>query len=112
MDFSIKFEEFKENKKMFDDMANDLEPKGLVRWAETLEKTAKEICDDPDCKRINFKVKDSKLSYSFADSKAIDCMLKAIEQHYNSFSLGLQGYCEAMKETLKKQKQDMEKSSQ
>ncbi|KAG2477239.1 MAG: hypothetical protein NPMRTH1_1250020 [Nitrosopumilales archaeon] len=95
MEFSIKTKGFDKIDKMLADMIHDLEPEGFMQWANTIEKTAKEICNDPDCKRIKFKAnKDMKISMNFADVEAIECLKKAIKQHLNSMSIGLRAFYE------------------
>ena len=37
------------------DLQGGLTPNVLLDWAENIEQTAKEICNDPDCKCIKFK---------------------------------------------------------
>lgn len=112
MDISIKMDGFDKIQDYLQKMQDDVEPDGLAKWAETLESTAKKICNDPDCKRIKFKVESTTLKWEFKDSKAIECMLKSIEQHYNTLSLGLQGFSKIVKEKLEKQQKDMEESNQ
>lgn len=94
MDVSIKIEGLEDMKKMMDDMINDLEPESFAKWAKRIEKTAKEICNDPDCKRLSFKPEKGKetISISVKDKEAIDCIKKSIEQHLNSMTLGLKAF--------------------
>jgi hypothetical protein len=56
-----------------------------------IERTVKEICNDPDCKRTKIKsAKELAASYEFAAKEAIDCIIKAIERYVNSMSLVIQ----------------------
>lgn len=73
---SIKITGLDEAKKMLGDMVKDVEPKGFAKWADKIEKTAKEICNDPECKRITFKVEKgtTKISVSVKDKKTLECI--------------------------------------
>lgn len=105
---------FDKIEKTLDDMVKDLEPGGFAKWATIIEKTAKEICKDLDCKRIKFKPKNgtTTISMEFADKEAIDCLKKAIERHKNSMSLGIKAFYEqALPEQLAKLEKQFEESS-
>ena len=82
---------FDKIEKMLDTMVTDVEPAGFARWINKIEKTAKQICKDPDCKRITFKPKTGKteITMKVADKEALECLKKAIQQYKNSMSLGI-----------------------
>jgi hypothetical protein len=51
----------------------------------TITRTAKQLCNEPDCKRIKLiKTGQAKSSYHFTDKEAIDCVIKSIDSHLNS----------------------------
>jgi len=79
---------FDQAKKTLDKMIQDLEPNGFGSYANKIEKTAKELCNDPDCNRIKFKPIKGKTSIdiSVTDKEALECLRKAINQHKNSMS--------------------------
>lgn len=108
MSFDIKVTGLDEAVKMIEDTIKDIQPKGFAEWADKIEKSAKEICDDPDCKRITFKVKKgtTNISISFNDKEALECIRKSIKKHLNSMSSTLKiVYSETVPKVLK----DMEK---
>jgi len=114
MEVSIKTEGFDKIEKMFKDMVNDLEPESFAEWANKIEKTAKEICKDPDCKRIKFKPVKGKTSIdvSVTDKEALECLKKSIEKHLNSMSLGLKAfYQQSVPEILKSLEKKLEEKS-
>ena len=113
MAFKFEIKGFDKIKKSLDQMIQDLEPEGFAEWATKIEKTAKEICKDPDCKRIKFKPKKGKtsISMSFADEEALECLKKAIAQHKSSMSIGLRAFYEqALPQELKKIEEQLKKS--
>lgn len=109
--FKIETKGFDKLHKTLDKMINDLEPEGFAEWVEKIENTAKDICKDPDCKRIKFKPVQGKTSISMqiADKQALECLKKAIEQHKSSMSLGLRAFYEqALPEQLKEIEEQLE----
>lgn len=86
MDISIKTTGFDEVKKSLEKLAKSIST-DLVILGEDILKTAKQICNDPDCKKLKRK----KIEYDSAtgkfimdidilDPKAIDCLIQAIKQ--------------------------------
>jgi hypothetical protein len=74
-------------------------------WANRVTQTATELCNDPDCKRIKLlqqqgDTENLSLNVEFADKEAIDCMLKAIDQHRESMPPSLQQIYEEIKTQL------------
>ncbi len=67
------------------DLASTADPNTFNKWANRIGRTAKEICNDPGCKRIKL-IKDEygKLKFQFADKEAVDCVIQAIKTHLNS----------------------------
>jgi hypothetical protein len=57
-------------------------------WIATIEQTAKEVCNDPDCKRIKIKyTEDSGFEFEISDKEAADCIIKAIQEYDTSHSI-------------------------
>lgn len=111
--FKIETKGFDKIQKNLDQMIKDLEPAGFAEWANKIEKTAKQICKDPDCKRIKFKPKkdETSISITVTDMEALECLRKAIEQHKQSMSHPLRLlYEKIVKEQFPKIKEQLEKN--
>ena len=67
------------------DLAGTADPNTFNKWANRVGRTAKQICNDPGCKRIKL-IKDEygKIKFQFADKEAIGCVIQAIKTHLNS----------------------------
>jgi hypothetical protein len=60
------------------------DPTIFNEWANRVAHTAKQICSDPDCKRIKIIETDQgRLNFEIADKDAIDCGIQSI-QTFNS----------------------------
>lgn len=96
--------------RFLDDYKKGLESQTFDEWANRVTQTAKELCNDPDCKRIKLQQKQQQdtenlsLNVEFADKEAIDCMLKAIDQYQESMPPSLQQIYEAIKPQLETKK--------
>jgi hypothetical protein len=67
------------------DLTSIADPNTFNEWANRVGRTAKEICNDPDCKRIKLiKNEYGKVKFQFADREAVDCVIQAIKTHLNS----------------------------
>jgi len=61
-------------KKMLKDLDGSEDPTIFNEWANRVAHTAKQICSDPDCKRIKIIETDQgRLNFEIADKEAIDC---------------------------------------
>ena len=81
---SFKIEGLEELQKSLKDIENQINPNTLFDWATKITKTAKEMCNDPECKRIRLKRNSStEFEFEFSDKESIDCVLKAIQHHIN-----------------------------
>ena len=90
MPTGIKVTGLKEAQDMAKGIAHEFEPNVFADWANAIERTAKEICHDPECKRIKFKhTQKLGFEYTFADIEAVDCVIKAIKQRKDSMPWGL-----------------------
>ncbi|HEY6950059.1 MAG TPA: hypothetical protein VI146_05565 [Nitrososphaeraceae archaeon] len=78
-------EGFDDIQKHMRDLASSADPNTFNAWANRIGRTAKEICNDPDCKRIKL-IKDEygKIKFQFADKEAVDCVIQAIKTHLDS----------------------------
>jgi hypothetical protein len=81
-------------------------------WIERIGKTAKEICKDPDCKRIKLRLSDDGQGISYdipeGDPEAVNCIIKAVEKHYNSLPLPLQDIFRKIVDDLKNNRKNIE----
>ena len=50
--FKIEIKGIDEIQKALDDLKRGAEPHAFNEWANRVGRTAKELCNDPDCKRI------------------------------------------------------------
>ena len=67
------------------DLTSIADPNTFNEWANRVGRTAKELCNDPDCKRIKLiKNEYGKVKFQFADREAVDCVIQAIKTHLNS----------------------------
>ncbi|HVP82964.1 MAG TPA: hypothetical protein VMS35_07985 [Nitrososphaeraceae archaeon] len=85
-----------------------MSPDVLIEWAETIEQTAKEFCNDPDCKRIKLKYnQESGFAFEVSDKEAVDCIIKAIQEYDNSQSIIIREQSRILIEELEKIKKDL-----
>ncbi len=109
----IRIQGLDEIQKFLGDYQKGLEPQTFDEWANRVTQTAKEICNDPDCKRIRrLQQQDTgnlRLNVEFADKEAIDCMLRAIDKLQKSMPPSLQQIYEAIKPQLEAKKVEFTK---
>ena len=85
-----------------------MSPNVILEWVETIEKTAREICNDPDCKRIQLKYnQESGIAFEVLDKEAVDCIIKAIKEYDNSQSIIIREQSRFLIEELEKTKKDL-----
>ena len=78
----------KELQNRLTDLERVTAPNVLLDWAETIEQTAKEICNDSDCNRIKFKyTEENGFEFVVSDKEAADCIIRAILEYGNSQSI-------------------------
>jgi metal-dependent amidase/aminoacylase/carboxypeptidase family protein len=98
----------KELQNCLTDLERVMTPNILLDWAETIEQTAKEICNDPDCKRIKFRyTEESGFAFEISDKEAADCIIKAIQEYDNSQSIIIRDGSKVLIEDLEKSKNDL-----
>jgi len=98
----------KEAPNEFNKLQHGMTPDVLLEWAETIEQTAKEKCNDPDCKRIKLKyTRESDFVFEASDKEAVDCIIKAIQEYDNSQSIIIRERSRILIEELKKIKKDL-----
>ena len=105
--FKIDVKGIKEVQKALDDLKRTQEPDTFIEWANRIERTAKQICNDHDCKRIKLiKTGQGKVNFQFADKEAIDCGIKSIQTHLNSMPLIQQGIFKELIQEFEMKKND------
>lgn len=115
----FKFEGLNDIQRFLDNYKKDHERQIFDEWATRVTKTAKELCNDPDCKRIRLveqqeeeNEKDTgniSLNVEFADKEAVNCMLKAIAKLQGSMPPSLQLIYDAIKSQLQAMKAEFGK---
>jgi len=60
-------------------------PEVLRYWASEIEKTANELCNDPDCKRIQIKIDVDRNYWSIdtTDDDAVECLISSFKKLEN-----------------------------
>ena len=97
----------KELQNRLTDLERVTAPNVLLDWAETIEQTAKEICNDSDCNRIKFKyTEESGFEFEISDKEAADCIIKAIQNYNISQSILIRDASKVLIEDLEKIKAD------
>jgi hypothetical protein len=67
---------------MLKDLDGSEDPTIFNKWANRIAHTAKQICNDPDCKRIKIIETDQgRLNFEIADKEAIDFFIQSIQRH-------------------------------
>ena len=98
----------KELQNPLNDLQDGISPNVLLNWAKTLEQTAKEICNDPDCKRMKFKYEqESGFVFEVSGKEAVDCIIKVIQEYENSQSIIIREQSRILIEELEKIKKDL-----
>jgi hypothetical protein len=71
--------------KALKDLEHSVDPNTFNEWADRIARTAKQLCNDPNCERIKIvKAGQGRVTFEFADKDAIDCGIKSIKNHLNS----------------------------
>ena len=98
----------KETINNLENLKRELDPDVVLDWAETIEKIAKKICNDPDCKRIKFKyTEESGFAFEISDKEAADCVIQAIQEYENSQSIIIREQSRVLIKDLEKTKKDL-----
>ena len=80
--FKIDVKSIDDIQKMLKDLEESEDPFTFNEWANRIANTAKQICNDPDCKRIKIIETDQgRINFEFTDKEAIDCVIQSIERH-------------------------------
>ena len=99
----------KETINNLENLKHGLDPDVVLDWAETIEKTAKKICNDPHCKRIKFKyTEENGFEFVVSDKEAADCIIRAILEYGNSQSILIQEGSRILIEKLEETKAEFE----
>ncbi|MGA6989793.1 MAG: hypothetical protein WBL67_00510 [Nitrososphaeraceae archaeon] len=81
MGFEIDVKSIDDIQKMLKDLEESEDPTTFNEWANRIANTAKQICNDPDCKRIKIIETDQgKINFEIADKEAIDCVIQSIQR--------------------------------
>lgn len=100
MKFSIDVKGLDEAISELDKLAKGLDPEEFARWIRTVEATAKELCEDSENKIVFKHIEGKKMEFSVKDKKSRDCLVKAIETHFNSMPMLIQGFYSVLKYKL------------
>lgn len=87
----------------------------LNSWIERIGRTAKERCNDPDCKRIKLRTSENgqDLGFDFTDENdvgAMDCVIRAIERHLDSIPSDIRPTFQKILDDYKSKKENLERS--
>ncbi|MGE5660635.1 MAG: hypothetical protein ACM3X1_00145 [Ignavibacteriales bacterium] len=64
------------------DLKESEDPFTFNEWANRFANTAKQICNDPDCKRMRIIETDQgRINFEFRDKEAINCVIQSIQRH-------------------------------
>lgn len=117
MSISFKVEGFDEATKTLESLARSIST-DLVTLGENILKTAKQICNDPDCKKLKRK----KIEYNSTSGKfimdidiidpvGIDCLIQAIRQILPTMTDVQKQIFEQEVKRLEQQKKDLNQQS-
>jgi hypothetical protein len=82
MGFRIDVKSIDDIQEMLKDLEESEDPFTFNEWANRIGNAAKQICNDPDCKRIKIIERDQgRINFEFADKEAIDCVIQSIQRH-------------------------------
>jgi hypothetical protein len=82
MGFRIDVKSIDDIQKMLKDLEESEDPFTFNEWANRIANTAKQICNDPDCKRIKIIETDQgRINFEFTDKEAINCVIQSIQRH-------------------------------
>lgn len=66
-------------------------PEELGHWAKMIEKTANELCNDPECKKVQFKIDMNRMVLAdIADYDSLECLYHSFKKHEKSIPSALQ----------------------
>jgi hypothetical protein len=84
----IRVEGMDEIQKQLREIQRNVDPTAFNEWANHIARSAKVICNDPDCKRIRLtKDKEGNSIFEFSDTAAIDCVIQSIKNHMHEMPL-------------------------
>jgi uncharacterized protein YjhX (UPF0386 family) len=80
--FRIDVKSIDEIQRMVKDLEESEDPFTFNEWAIRIASTAKQICNDHDCKRIKIIETDQgRINFEFTDKEAINCVIQSIQRH-------------------------------
>jgi hypothetical protein len=83
-----------------DKLAKAVNPEELPQRTKNVEDTAKKLCEDSKNKIVFKHIEGKKMEFSVEDKKSRDCLVKAIETHFNSMPFFVQGFFSVVKYRL------------
>jgi hypothetical protein len=100
MKFGVERKGFEEAIRELDKLAKAVNPEELLYWTKNVEATAKKLCEDSKNKIVFKHIEGKKMEFSVEDKKSRDCLVKAIESHFDSMPFFVQGYFSVVKYRL------------
>lgn len=86
--FRIDVKGIDEIQKKLKELEHSIDPNTFNEWADRVGKTAKQLCNDPQCKHIKLtKTGQGQVNFEFTDKEAVDCAINAIKRHLQSMPL-------------------------
>ena len=94
-------EEYSRVMKSIEELGEGIKLQELEKWTGTVEKTAKELCNDKTNSIMIRHTQNKELKFTLMDSKSKDCLIKAIEIHHPEMPILLQGVFNKLANDLK-----------
>ncbi len=103
---TVRIEGLDEVQRYLDELQRGLQPQTFEEWTDRVAQGAKQICNDPECKRIRRLerqeegTENPRFNFVFEDKEAINCMLRAINELQSSMPESLRQIYEVIKQQL------------
>jgi hypothetical protein len=112
MDFRIDVKGIDDMQKALKELDYSVDPNTFNEWADRIARTAKILCNDPNCKRIKIVKKgQDRVTFEFADKEAFDCVIESIEKQLNYMPPVQQEIYKKLKLELETKKREFKPSS-
>jgi hypothetical protein len=80
--FRINVKSIGDIQRMLNDLEESEDPFTFNEWVICIASTARQTCNDPDCKRIKiFETAQGRINFEFTDKEAINCVIQSIQRH-------------------------------
>ena len=87
MSFRIDVKSIDDIHKMLKELDESEDPLIFNEWANRIANTAKQNCNDPDCKRIKLIETDQgRINFEFADEEATNCVIQSMQRLLTAMS--------------------------